>query len=153
VKKRLFLIGEMQGKHFDPRRINWRTEEERKLYSENLHNSYTCRKISPSFVHHYKYKRWWSANRGTGRKRKGQCIRHLAPLLRFDRYHRDGGQSHRYFASSILMQLRNSVENKNFGMDGELTRIGKHPIFLFSTSRQIGHIKHESRDVKTIFRT
>jgi hypothetical protein len=27
---------------------------------------YTCRKISPSFVDHHKYTRWWPASRGKG---------------------------------------------------------------------------------------
>jgi hypothetical protein len=44
---------------------------------------YTCRKISPSFVDRYKYKRWLPASRGTWREGKRYCKRLLAPPLPF----------------------------------------------------------------------
>jgi hypothetical protein len=43
--------------------------------------NYTCRKISPSLVGRYKYKRWGPDSRGTGREGKPCSTRRLVPPL------------------------------------------------------------------------
>jgi hypothetical protein len=63
--------------------------------------------ISPNFIDRYKYTHWWPESLGTGRDRKPQRIRYLAPPLPFTSYC-DTAQAHRYFASSISLTPANT---------------------------------------------